>query len=124
MQMSLFTKHTHRHRKQTYVCQRGKLGLQEGCIRSTLLTDTCCAVLSRSLMSSSLRVHRLSLPGSSIHGDSPSRNTEVGLPCPPPGDLPNPGIEPRSPTLQADSLPSESPGKPQKIHATVHKIGK
>ena len=36
-----------------------------------------------------------------------------GLPCPPPGDLPNPGIEPRSPTLQADSLPSEPPGKPK-----------
>ena len=35
-----------------------------------------------------------------------------GLPCPPPGDLPNPGIEPRSPALQADSLPSEPPGKP------------
>ena len=35
-----------------------------------------------------------------------------GLPCPPPGDLPNPGIKPRSPTLQADSLPSETPGKP------------
>jgi len=30
-----------------------------------------------------------------------------GLPCPPPGDLPNPGIEPRSPSLQADSLPSQ-----------------
>ena len=29
---------------------------------------------------------------------------------PPPGDLPNPGIEPRSPTLQVDSLPSEPPG--------------
>ena len=29
-----------------------------------------------------------------------------GLPCPLPGDLPNPGIEPRSPALQADSLPS------------------
>ena len=28
-----------------------------------------------------------------------------------PGDLPNPGIEPRSPTLQADSSPSELPGK-------------
>ena len=36
-----------------------------------------------------------------------------GLPCPPPGDLPNPGIEPRSPALQADSLPSEPPGKPK-----------
>ena len=32
------------------------------------------------------------------------------LPFPSPGDLPNPGIEPRSPTLQADSLPAEPPG--------------
>ena len=35
-----------------------------------------------------------------------------GLPCLPPGDLPNPGIKPRSPKLQADSLLSEPPGKP------------
>ena len=35
-----------------------------------------------------------------------------GLQCPSPGDLPNPGIEPSSPSLQADSLPSEPPGKP------------
>ena len=35
-----------------------------------------------------------------------------GLPFPPPGDLPNPGIKPRSPASQADSLPSEPPGKP------------
>ena len=35
-----------------------------------------------------------------------------GLPFPSPGDLPHPGIEPRSPTLQADALTSEPPGKP------------
>ena len=35
-----------------------------------------------------------------------------GLPFPSPEDLPDPGIEPRSPTLQADTLPSEPPGKP------------
>ena len=34
-----------------------------------------------------------------------------GLPFPSPGDLPNPGIEPGSPAVQADALPSESPGK-------------
>ena len=34
-----------------------------------------------------------------------------GLPFPTPGDLSDPGIEPESPTLQADSLPSEPPGK-------------
>ena len=36
-----------------------------------------------------------------------------GWPFPSPGDLPNPGIKPRSPALQADSLPEESPGKPK-----------
>ena len=36
-----------------------------------------------------------------------------GLPCPPPGDLPDPGIEPRFPALQADSLLSEPPGEPR-----------
>ena len=35
-----------------------------------------------------------------------------GLPLPSPGDLPDPGIEPRSSALQADALPSEPPGKP------------
>ena len=35
-----------------------------------------------------------------------------GLPGPPSGDLPNPGIEPRSPVLKADSLPSELQGSP------------
>ena len=34
-----------------------------------------------------------------------------GLPFPSPGDLPNPGIEPESPALQADALPFEPPGK-------------
>ena len=52
-------------------------------------------------------------PGSSVHGDSPRQEYWRGLPCPPPGDLPNLGIKPRSPALQADSLPSEPPGKPK-----------
>ena len=34
-----------------------------------------------------------------------------GLPVPSPGDLPNPGTKPRSPALQADSLPSEPPAQ-------------
>ena len=38
-----------------------------------------------------------------------------GLPFPSPGDLPDPGIEPRSPALQADDLPSEPPGKPRNV---------
>ena len=35
---------------------------------------------------------------------------------PPPGDLPNPGIEPGSPALQVDSLPAELPGKQSQSH--------
>ena len=50
-------------------------------------------------------------PGSPVHGILPARILE-GLPCSPPGDLPDPCIEPTSPTLQVDSLPSETPGGP------------
>ena len=43
-----------------------------------------------------------------------------GMPFPSPGDLPDPGIKPPSPALQADALPSEPPGKPQvKFRPTV-----
>ena len=64
-----------------------------------------------------------SLQGSSVHGFS-KQEYWSGSPCPPSGDLPNPGIEPRSPealTLQVDSLllshwgsPRELPGVGQK----------
>ena len=41
------------------------------------------------------------------------------LPFPSPGDLPNPGIEPGSPALQVDSLPSELPGKPSRTAGSL-----
>ena len=50
-------------------------------------------------------------PGPFVHGISQTRYWR-GLPFPFPGDLPNPWIEQRSPTLQADSLPSEPQGSP------------
>ena len=51
------------------------------------------------------------LPGSSVHGILRARILKwVAIPFS--GDLPNPRIEPRSPTFQGDSLPSEPPGKP------------
>ena len=78
----------------------------------------CECVLSCSVVSDSFRPH----------GPQPTRllcpwrfsrqGYWSGLPCPLPGDLPDPGIEPRSPALQEDSLPSEPPGKPKKL---VHK---
>ena len=52
-----------------------------------------------------------SSPGSSVHGISSARILE--LPFSSPEDFPNPGIEPRSLILQADSSPAEPPGKPK-----------
>ena len=54
-----------------------------------------------------------SLPGSGSMGFS-RQEYWSGLPFPSRGDLPNPGIEPGSPALQTDALPSELPGKPAK----------
>ena len=60
-----------------------------------------------------------SLPGSSVHGIFSGNNIGVGCHFPPPGDLPDPGIEPASPVspaLQDDSLPAEPSGKPCWLH--------
>ena len=51
----------------------------------------------------------LYLPGSSVHGDSPCKNTGVGFHALLQGILATQGL---NPALQADSLPSEPPGKP------------
>ena len=53
-------------------------------------------------------------PGSSAH-EILQQEYCNGLPFPSPGDLANPGIKPGSPALQADSLPTESEGKPSII---------
>ena len=42
-----------------------------------------------------------------------------GLLFPSPGDLPNPGIKPRSPALQVDSLPAEPPGQPSYLTGQI-----
>ena len=55
-----------------------------------------------------------SQPGASCPCDSPGKDAGVG--CHTLGDLPDPGIKPESPTLQADSLPSDLPGKTEKKH--------
>ena len=54
----------------------------------------------------------MALPGFPVHGILQQEHWS-GLPCPPLGDLSNPGTEPRSPILQANSSPSELPGKPK-----------
>ena len=55
-----------------------------------------------------------SLPGSSVHGDSPGKNTGVGCHVLLQGFFPtHPGVELESPAFQTDSLPAELPGKPK-----------
>ena len=73
------------------------------------LHPLCCAVLSH--------VPLLATPGTVAHqAPLPMRLSGQeywsGLPCPPLGDLSNPGIKPRPSTLQVDSLPTKPPGKP------------
>ena len=89
-----------------------------------------------------------SLPYSSVHGNSPGRNTGVGChaflegifqsqgsnpglphcrqilywsgsPFPSPGELPNSEIKPGSPGLQVDSLPAELPGNPTQLTVVI-----
>ena len=67
-----------------------------------------CSVVSNSLQPHGLQPTRLLCPWGFSKQEYWS-----GLPCPPPGGLPNPAIQPRSPALQADFLPSELPGKPK-----------
>ena len=67
--------------------------------------------LSCSAMSDSLPLHGLQLSRPLCPRGFSRQEYWCGLPCPPPGDLPNPRIEPRSPALQEDSLFSEPPGK-------------
>ena len=69
------------------------------------LVTQLCPTLSKPM---GLQTARLLWPQNSL-----GKNTAVFCHAPPPRDLPNPGIEPRSPTLQVDFLLTEPPGKPQ-----------
>ena len=74
----------------------------------------CCCCLVASVVSNScatlwIVACQASL---SVHGILPRQEYWSGLPCPPPGYLPNPGIEPGSPALQVDSLSLSHQGSP------------
>ena len=79
-------------------------------VRSLVVMTGCCCPVSRSVVSDSLQPHGAHPAPLSMAFSR--QEYWSGLPFPAPGDLPDPGIEPRSPVLQADSLPSELPGKP------------
>ena len=78
------------------------------CTRPVYCCCVSCSVISDSLWLHRLLPARLLCPWGFFRPEYWS-----GLPCPPPGDLPNPGIKLRSSALQADSLLSEPPGKPK-----------
>ena len=82
-------------------------------ITKAYASRSLCAMLSHSEMSDYLQSHGLQ-PARLLYPQRLSRQEyRSGLPCPPPGDLPNPRIEPRSPTFQANYLLSEPLGKPK-----------
>ena len=96
--------------------------------------ELCCPVctlpvplwMKRKVKVKSLcRVQLFATPWTVAYQASPSmgfsrQESWSGLPSPSPGDLPNPGIEPRFPALQADALPSEPPGKPCPLWISPH----
>ena len=72
----------------------------------------CCAVLSHAVVSESLRPYGLKPARLLCPWGFSRQEYWSGLSCPPPGDLPNPGIEPTSPALAARVFTLEPPGKP------------
>ena len=83
------------------------MGTSAGLVRMTVLVAQLCLTLCEPM--------NCSPPGSSVHGilkKSHDQEYWSGLPSPSPMDLPNPGIKPGSPALQAQSLSSEPPGGP------------
>ena len=72
-------------------------------------------------MSNSLRPYDLPSCQAPLSMEFSRQEYKSGLPCPPPGDPPNPGTEPRSPALQADSLLLNHPGSPKPAHLAIFK---
>ena len=92
-----------------------------------LLEESGWVVLSRRMVK--VKIAQSCLDSLRAHGQSMEFSRPrywSGSPFPSPGDLPNLGVEPRSPALRADSLPAETPGKPKNTGvgslSLLHKI--
>ena len=84
-------------------------GIQQSELVIHIHKSVSCSVVSDSLQPHGLYVARQAPPSMEFS----RQEYWSGLPFPSPGDLFDPGIEPRSPALQADALPSEPPGQPK-----------
>ena len=82
------------------------------CGKGCMCVPLCCIVLSPSVVSNCLQLHGLWPTRLLCPWRFSRQEYWSGLPCPPPGDLLNLGIELRSSALWVDSLLSEPPGKP------------
>ena len=85
------------------------------------LTDTCvcvCVCVSRSVVSDSVTPWSVARQAP-LSMEFSRQEYWSWLPFPSPGDLPDPGMEPRSPALQADSSLSEPPGKQQAFNRHI-----
>ena len=85
-------------------------------ITSSIHTRVCvcvyvCMVVTQSFVSDSVTPWTVACQAP-LFMEFSRQEQQSGLSFPSPGDLPNPGIEPGSPTLQADSSPSEPQGSP------------
>ena len=81
-------------------------------VKWNMPVNICVHVLSLSVRSASLQPHGLYPMRLFCPWGFSKQEYQSGLPCPPPGNLPNRGTEPRSCALQVDSLLSEPPEKP------------
>ena len=92
--------------KEKYIFLNVKHDQRKSRIEKKLKEEKICLVVSR-LFATPWTVAYQALPSMGFS----RQEYWSGLPFPSPGDLPDPGTEPRSPALQADALPSERPGK-------------
>ena len=103
--------------RQRQVDSRGRF-LRANAVGSADIRSACSLLPLLSILFKSLSCVRLfATPWTVAYQASPSMGFSrqeywSGLPFPSPGDHPNPGIEPRSPALEAGALTSEPPGKP------------
>ena len=105
--------HTFTHRVVTVIDEENRCSNQWTCLKLINLCASYGKCVSCSVMSNSLQPHGLWPTWLPCQWNSPGKNTGVGSQLfPSPGDLPNPGTEPRSPALQVNFLPSGPPQKP------------
>ena len=112
-----------RRRKQELIRKHDEKGGMVGCWKLGKQQGSMYVVCNQSLSGVQLSATpRTVTHQSSLSMGFPQQEYWSGLPFPSPGDIPNPGMEPASPALQADSLLSEPPGKSQYVYTEPHNL--